>query len=128
MSESKAEKLAEVQTDFFNAIEAAAVSAKRQIAEIFEVTTSVAVKEEKAAVLEETFTILKFEPQQGVKLGTYEVAYAPNNIPEKFNHAYDVLSKSNATIKNRYVGKCYAYSYWLYGSGKIYRQKLRGKP
>jgi hypothetical protein len=36
MSESKIEKLAEVQTDFFNAIEAAAVSAKREIAEIFE--------------------------------------------------------------------------------------------
>lgn len=37
MSESKAEKLAEVQVDFFNAIEAAAVDAKRQIASIFEV-------------------------------------------------------------------------------------------
>jgi hypothetical protein len=74
-----------------------------------------------------TFNILKFEVQQGAKIGEYEVAYQPNNIAEKWNSAYNVLRSSNATIKDRYYGKGYVYAYWLYGEGKIYRQKLRGK-
>lgn len=77
------------------------------------------------AVPEETFTVLKFETQQGARLGVYEVAYTPNNNPEKFKHAYDILKASNATIKDRYHGKGYQFSYWLYGEGKIYRQRRK---
>ena len=84
-----------------------------------------APKDAKTAVTEETFKILKFEVQQGAKIGEYEVAYQPNNVAEKWSSAYNVLRSSNATIKNRYHGKGYVYAYWLYGEGKIYRQKLK---
>jgi hypothetical protein len=79
-------------------------------------------KEEKTAVTEETFNILKFESQQGAKIGAYEVAYKAANLPDKWNSAYNILTKNNATIQNRYLGTSYQFSYWLYGSDKIYRQ------
>jgi len=88
------------------------------------------VKENKepAAVQEATFTILKFEPQTGAKIGEYAVAYKANNIEDKWTHAHNVLRNSNATIQNRYHGEGYEFAYWLYGEGKIYRQKLKPKP
>ena len=82
-------------------------------------------KEEKPAVVEATFSILKFEPQKGAKLGDYEVAYKPNNLPDKWSGAFNVLNASNATIQNRYHGQGYQFSYWLYGQDKIYRQKRK---
>ncbi|MCW4046359.1 MAG: hypothetical protein NWE99_02185 [Candidatus Bathyarchaeota archaeon] len=78
-------------------------------------------------VQEATFTILKFEPQQGAKLGQFEVAYKQNNLPDKWQNAYNILRNSNATIQNRYHGEDYQYSYWLYAEDKIYRQKLKPK-
>jgi hypothetical protein len=113
------EELTEIFTDFLNAVEAAAVNAKRQIAELKGIAAHT------AAVSEETFHTLKFEAQKGAKIGDYEVAYKPNNIEEKFQHAHNVLKNSNATIANRYYGEGYQFSYWLYGQGKIYRQKLQ---
>jgi hypothetical protein len=86
------------------------------------------LENEPAAVQELTFTTLKFETQKGSKLGDYEVAYKANNIQDKWSHAFNVLKNSNATIKDRYHGTGYAYSYWLYGEDKIYRQKLKPKP
>jgi len=83
------------------------------------------VQNEKEAVSELTFSLLKFEPQKGAKLGDYEVSYKPNNIPEKWQSAFNVLHSSNATIQARYYGKDYQFSYWLYGEDKIYRQKLK---
>lgn len=84
------------------------------------------VKEEKPAVSETTFDILKFEEQTGTKLGSYFVAYQPNNLADKWSQAYNVLRVNNATIANRYTGQGYQFSYWLYETGKIYRQKRRG--
>jgi hypothetical protein len=89
------------------------------------------VKENKpaapATVQETTFTISKFEQQTGAKIGEYEVAYKASNIEDKWTHAYNVLRNSNATIKDRYHGEGYEFSYWLYGADKIYRQKLEPK-
>jgi hypothetical protein len=85
-----------------------------------------APKEEKTAVNEEIFSILKFEPQQGTKLGSYDVAYKANNPTDSWTQTFDILSKASATIQARYHGKDYQFSYWLYGEGKIYRQKLKG--
>ena len=82
------------------------------------------IKEEQA-VNENTFLPLKFEPQQGAKLGSYEVAYKANNPEDKWTSAYNVLSKTNASIQARYHGKDYQFAYWLYGDGKIYRQKRK---
>ena len=82
-------------------------------------------RDEKIAVNENTFLILKFELQQGAKLGDYEVAYRANNIEEKWVQPFNILQQSNATIKDRYHGKGYQFSYWLYGENKIYRQKTK---
>lgn len=78
-----------------------------------------------ASVDETTFNILKFEKQTGSRIGEYEVAYKAHNIPEKWVPAYGILSKNNATIASRYHGEGYLYSYWLYGTDKIYRQKRK---
>jgi len=88
-----------------------------------------AAKENKqpAAVQEITFATLRFEAQQGAKLGEYEIAYRSGNIEDKWRQAYNILRNSNATIKDRYHGEGYQYSYWLYGEDRIYRQKLKPK-
>ena len=111
------EIITEIIVDYANAQEAAAVNVKHRIAELTGI--------QGAAVKEETFTILKFESETGARIGKYEVAYKPNNIPEKFQHAYNILHKNNATISNRYHGEGYAFAYWLYDKNKIYRQKLK---
>jgi hypothetical protein len=82
---------------------------------------------ELTAVQELTFTTLKFEAQQGTKLGDFEVAYKQNNLPDKWQSAHNILRINNATIKDRYQGDTYQYSYWLYSEDKIYRQKLKPK-
>lgn len=121
MTANTNEEIAEIFVDFLNALESACVNAKRQIEEIKGVTE----KKTPATVNEAIFSILKFEPQQGAKLGVYEVAYKQNCIAEKFQYAFEVLSKANATIQSRYRGDGYLNSYWIYGEGKIYRQKLK---
>lgn len=84
-------------------------------------------KTQAAAVQEVTFASLKFEPQQGAKLGQFEVAYKQNNASDKWSSAYKILKNSNATIKDRYHGEGYQYSYWLFAEDRIYRQKLKLK-
>lgn len=108
----------EALLQYLNAAEAGIAAAKRVIVEAKGVKQAPAVKEE-------TFTILKFDSQKGEKLGEFEVAYKASNIPDKFSPAYGILRASNATIKNRYHGPDYKFSYWLYGQEKIYRQKLK---
>lgn len=114
------EKIVEIIVNYANAQEAACVDLKRRVAELVSV-------EEASAVREETFTCLKFDKQQGSRLGEFEVAGKASNLVDKFSHAYGILRANNATIKERYHGPGYAYSYWLYGpSGdRIYRQKKK---
>jgi len=114
------ERTLEILVDFGNALEAAVVNMKRQVAEVVGVKAAV-------AVAEETFNILKFEKQEGNRIGEFGVAYKKANIPEKFQQAWNILNKNNAVIGDRYHGEGYVYAYWLYGEGKIYRQKLKGK-
>jgi hypothetical protein len=80
-----------------------------------------------AGVIEITFSILKWEAQKGSQLGDFDAAYKANNIQDKWHPAYNILRVSNATIKDRYHGKDYVYSYLIYGQDKIYRQKLKPK-
>ncbi len=124
---SETEKLATITVDLCNALEAAAVNAKRQIAELY--TTELEVDfqtkpKPPVAVLELTFNFLTFRAQEGAKLGEYEIAYKASNLEDKWQTAYNVLRNSNATIKERYYGEGYQFSYWLYGEDKIYRQRL----
>lgn len=82
---------------------------------------------EHAAVGEITFTILKWDAQTGSKLGDFEVAHKASNDENKWQHAFNILRNSNATIKTRYHGESYSHSYWIYGQDKIYSQKLKPK-
>jgi len=85
------------------------------------------LENEPTTVQELTFATLKWDAQTGSKLGDFEVAYKASNIEDKWQHAFNILRSSNATIKERYLGKDYSYSYWVYGQDKIYRQKLKPK-
>jgi len=112
----------EMLIEFLNAVEAGVAAAKQRLKErkgLEELAKQI------AAVKEETFSILTFESHKGAKLGDYEVAFKVNNIQEKWVHAYNVLGLSNSTIRSRYLGPDYAYSYWIFGTDKIYRQKLK---
>jgi len=113
---SETEKVLEILSDIGNALESLGVNIKHQIGTLI-----------KVSVKEETFLALAFEEQPGNKIGAYAVAYEKNNIPDKFQQAYNILKQNNATINHRYHGDAYTYSYWLYGEGKIYRQKLKPK-
>jgi hypothetical protein len=85
------------------------------------------INSESTAVHEENFTTLKFETQHGAKLGDYEIAHKASNLEDKWLSAYSILRNNNATIKDRYHGQDYQYSYWLYGEDMIFRQKLKPK-
>ena len=92
-----------------------------------EFTVAAEKKSQLEFVSESTFSILRFEPLQGAKLGEFEVAYKTSNPLDKWSSAYNILKTSNATIKDRYHGEGYQYSYWLYVEDKVYRQKLKPK-
>lgn len=79
------------------------------------------------AVVEVTFSSLKWEAQKGSQLGDFEIAHKNNNLPDKWSSACNILRVNNSTIKDRYHGDNYQYSYWLYGEDKIYRQKFKPK-
>ncbi len=74
-------------------------------------------------VQELAFSVLKWDPQNGAKIGSYETAAKASNDLVKWGTAYDILSEAKATIKERYLGQGYQFSYWLFGQDKIYRQK-----
>jgi len=76
-------------------------------------------------VQEETFTILKFEPAKGERLGEFEVAHKNGSLPDKWSHAYNILRQNNAVINSRYQGASYLFSYWLFGEDRIYRQRRK---
>ena len=84
---------------------------------------TLATREVKATIeKEETFSKLTFENQQSEKLGSYETANTENNNPEQFKHILEVLKDS--TIKSRFHGPGYAFSYWVF-NGRVFRQKLK---
>lgn len=120
MSQADSDLALDMLLQIMDAIEAGITSARQLLKEKKGIG-------EAAAVKEETFTCLKFEPQQGAKIGEYEVAYKANNIEDKWTHAFNILRQNNSTINSRYHGQGYQFSYWLYGEVKIYRQKLKQK-
>jgi hypothetical protein len=82
---------------------------------------------EKPEDKETPFTELNFEREEGPKIGAFEAAYKADNPQDKWIQAYNILTASKASIKNRYHNEGYQYSYWLYEGNKIYRQKLKPK-
>jgi len=63
---------------------------------------------------EEVFNILKWEANRGSKLGEFECAFKASNMPDKWNHVFNILRANNATIKNHFAPDGFAYRYWLY--------------
>jgi hypothetical protein len=82
-------------------------------------------KQESPAVNEQTFLCLPFEPQEGQRIGPYDVAYEPQSPPEKWTHAMNILKANKAVIEKRFHGPGYKFAYWLFGEHKIYRQALK---
>lgn len=89
---------------------------------------SLAPKEVKReqAVTEDVFNCLTYEEQQGAKLGIFETASQDKNDQAKFKVAFDILTKANATIQDRYHGRDYQHTYWTFNQ-KIYRQRRTQK-
>jgi hypothetical protein len=117
--------MSEKQVDVLVKLRNALTMASKALNEYIETLATPGAKEPSTVVQETTFTILKFESQQGARIGEHEVAYKASNIEDKWQHALNILRNSNATIKDRYHGEDYQFGYWLYGQDKIYRQKLQ---
>jgi hypothetical protein len=125
----------EALIEFLNAVEAGTAAAKQRIKDgkhiedkeksSWDPTKRPSQKQETPAVAEQTFLCLKFEPQEGQKIGRYDVAYEPQNLPENWTYAMNVLKANNAVIEKRYHGPGYKFAYWLFGEHKIYRQALK---
>lgn len=85
-----------------------------------------AEKPKESGIDEKVFSTLKFEPQTGQKLGSYEIADKTKNNSEDWQRGYDVLKKLEATIKDRAKGQ--NFTFWIYGSfERIYRQQRKAK-
>lgn len=110
----------EVVIELMNGLESGIEAARQRIKE-----AKLPEKKPAAIVNESTFSVLRFEPQQGQKIGPYDVAYEPQNLPENWTRAMNILKANNAVIEKRYHGPGYRFSYWIYGEHKIYRQALK---
>lgn len=106
----------EALLEFLNACEAGIASAKMMIAK----------KKNVAEIREQSFiNLLGWTQRTGDKLGDFEVtSRSANNDSDVYRHAFNVLEANNATIKDRYHGKGFIYSYWLYNDN-IFRKKLK---
>lgn len=119
--------------DFANAIEAACVQLRMRLGDtVKQNPAQLSPKTPDIVINEVNFTQLKWEPHEGPKMGLFDIASKADNDPTKFDQAYNVLKACNADIKNRYHGKTYEFSYWLYEennmySREIFRQKLKEK-
>jgi hypothetical protein len=79
-----------------------------------------------AGLNEEAFNLLRWEVNRGSKLGEFECAFKASNIPDKWNHALNILRANNSTIKNHFAPEGFAYRYWLYldkYQDRIFRKK-----
>jgi hypothetical protein len=120
------EKVLEILNDLGNEFEAMGVKLKHATAEL--VTKGATEKPKNAVTVpEQTFDLLKFEPQKGEKLGEFEIADKKNSIAQNWTQAFNILNQNNATINNRFHGLGYVYAYWTYQE-RIYRKKLKGSP
>jgi hypothetical protein len=63
---------------------------------------------------EASFNILRWESGESERLGKFETAYKASNLPDKFQHAFNILRANNATIKKHYGPEEFQHYYWLY--------------
>jgi len=96
---------------------------KQLVGEIVGVSES---KPQQASIGENVFTILKWEASKGSRLGDFDVAFKASNMPDPWQHAYNILKANNATIKNHYDDEGYQHYYWIYPekyTDRIFRKK-----
>jgi hypothetical protein len=82
----------------------------------------------KVVLPELTFTALKFDMEEGARLGKYEVAYKNKNLADPWQHAYNILRNNSAVINDRFHEQGYSYAYWIYPEkyeDRIFRMKLK---
>jgi hypothetical protein len=84
------------------------------------------VAPDSVAVVEQTFLCLKFEPQQGQEIGAFDLAFEPQNQPENWTRAMNVLKANNAVIEKRHREPGYQYSYWLFGDPQNLQAIIEG--
>jgi len=123
MNEEDFELFLEDFCDFLNGLEASIVKMKMQISKL----VGIAQEKPKATLPEETFNILKWENEKGSRLGDYQVAYKQQNIPDKWQHAYNILKANNSLIGNPFKEEGYVYRYWIFPEkypDRIFRKKL----
>ena len=119
---SDSEKLAEALTDFCNGLEALRVNLRRQIQDITKAETKT-----EARMPEDRFNFLKWQDEKGSRLGDYQVAYKAHNLPEAWNHAFNILRANNSLIANPFKDEGYEFRYWIYPekyTDRIFRKKL----
>ena len=86
--------------------------------------------EPKPTIPEDTFTGLKYEDGKGAKIGDFQTAFLNGNMPDKFNHAFNVLKSNNAVIRSPFHMEGYSFRYWLFPDkyvDRIFRKKLEGE-
>jgi len=71
-------------------------------------------KQAQSGLSEVAFDFLKWEASKGEKLGEFECAFKASNMPDKWNHVFNILRANNATIKNHFAPDGFTYRYWLY--------------
>lgn len=84
-------------------------------------------KPKQASIGENVFQALKWEAGKGSRLGDFEVAYKTQNMPDPWQHAYNILKANNSLIANAFKEEGYAYRYWIFPekyTDRIFRQRL----
>ena len=80
-----------------------------------------------STIPEDRFSTLQWEDAQSVSLGNYQIAYTQHNIPDKWNHAFNILKANNALIASPFHEPDYQHRYWIYPHkymDRIFRKKL----
>lgn len=86
--------------------------------------------EPRPIIPEDTFSVLTWQDEKGVKLGDYQTAYVNVNLPDKFRPAFNVLKSNNAVIRNPFHLKGYSFRYWIFPdkyTDRIFRKKLEAE-
>ena len=100
MSEEKYQRILEAFVKVGDALEHLGIlgkDIKQLVGEIVGVSES---KPQQASIGENVFTFLKWEASKGSRLGDFEVAFKASNMPDPWQHIYNILKANNATIKN----------------------------
>jgi len=129
MDEEKIERVLQAFLKVGDALEslgALGKDIKQLVGEIVGVSQS-----KQASIGENVFQVLKWETGRGQRLGDFEVAYKAQNMPDRWQHAHNILKANNATIKDHFSPEGFTHYYWLYPDkydDRIFRKKRSEGP